>query len=72
MYKLNLDNHVVQIDDEDMERVLQKKWYVRVPKKGTKYCYTWVCADGKVTATSMHRFIMDMVGNDSVIIDHIS
>ena len=71
MYKIPLDKHIVQIDDEDMDRVLQKKWYVRSPKRGTKYCYTWVYADGKVTATSLHRFIMNRVGDNSVVIDHI-
>jgi hypothetical protein len=71
MTEMQLNGFAVQIDDDDAERVLQRKWYVRVPEANTPYCYTWVYTGGKVIATSLHRFITNMVGNNSAVIDHI-
>ena len=71
MTEMQLNGFIVQIDDDDAERVLCKKWYVRVPEANTPYCYTWVYTGGEVIATSLHRFIMNMVGENSMVIDHI-
>lgn len=75
MAVVQIDEHNVLLDDEDVQRVTGLKWYVdrKAGSKGQHYfrrCY--VVTKGKQSTISLHRFIMGCTLGDGKVVDHIN
>jgi DNA-binding protein Fis len=60
---------LVQVDDDDFERLERYKWQV-ADSGYTKYAYRVVRANGKATTILMHREILGLSPKDGKIVDH--
>lgn len=61
-------NKFAIVDDEDAERVLQRKWHYHRKKCGGEYAKHSYRKNGKIIDVLMHRFILD--APPGVEIDH--
>jgi len=71
---INLYGYEVLIDEEDVERVLSKKWKLKksdLQRFGKIYfsCFDPGTRDQKIT---LHRFVMGSTHCDGIFIDHIN
>lgn len=75
MAVIEISGYKVEIDDEDLDKVMQKKWYIR--RADVKYGLYYFVANGsrkkenKQNSILLHRFIMNCTPNDGTIIDHM-
>jgi hypothetical protein len=59
--------HVVLVDDEDYDRVSALRWF-RLKNGKNDYAGRWAVRGKRLLL--MHRFILDVDGDPSVLIDH--
>ena len=72
---VTIDGFDVVIDDEDIERVQSRHWYLNKAqwkKYKLHYFYNDRVIDGVKYTITLHRFIMGCTRGDGKIVDHIS
>jgi len=61
-----------KIDDEDYEKLSERKWQVGFYSNGTPYARARFCKDGKQYEKSLSRYLMGLEKGDKREVDHIN
>lgn len=73
MAEIDIQGYKVQVDDEDVERIMQNKWHLHRSKRhldlGIYYFLSSACKRTGMPDMRLHRFIMN--APDDYVVDHI-
>lgn len=74
MAEIDIQGYKVQVDDEDVERIMQNKWHLHRSKRhldlGIYYFLSSACKSTGMPDMRLHRFIMN--APDGYVVDHIN